>query len=302
MNIGHEARDHMRLYAAHGRMGSQAIQPRVDLDAPRNAERGQVVQVGWRVAFAENVVLRTTPPGGPVATEVVPAVGRRGLRLEAVGQYRVEILATPSTPRAAGRRRPVIRPVQAQIEVVAPKPVIRLDGPARVTFGEPARVTWAVVEADEARLLVDGELRSIELVGALDVELETCGEHVVTAIAAGDGGRYEHTIRICVVAPPVIISAPAEAVALLDDMARFNYSISGAREAWLDPMDRREPPYPIKLAGRIETQATLEPERIRIVAEGHDGRRTHRTITVSAKFFDDVSFDEEIAFLNEGLR
>jgi hypothetical protein len=302
MNVGQATRDEMRQWAAHGRMGSQAVQPRVTLDFPRRGERGQEVRIKWRASFAQRAVLRISPPGGPATDQEVPLIGHRSLRLTQVGQYAIEVIATPPASRGVGRRRGPSRSARATIDVIAPKPIIRLDGPKCITFGIAAAIRWTVTEAESVRLLIDGELHSAEVAGIHELELATCGQHVVALVAIGEGGQAEQALVIQVVAPPVTINAPTQAIALLGDMARFRYFITGARRAWLDPMDQREPAYSIPLVGRIEAPAALEPERVRLVAEGHDGRRTHKTITVSANFFDEVSFEEEITFLNGGLR
>lgn len=297
--IGNAAREEMQAFAARGRLGDRILRPQARLEVPRRGERGGHVNVQWNVSFAEQARLRITRPGQAIVDEVVQLAGRRQLHLDAVGQYQIAIVATASTPRA-GRRRRVATEALAQLDVVAPRPVVRLIVPARVTFGQRVRVSWTVAEADQAELIIDGVPQRIDLLGETEVELDECRQCSIALVAHGEGGRTERRQLIHVAAPRINIRVDAAATAQLGQEAVVNYAITGARSATAYSMDCLVAPREIPLRGRIELRTAIEPERVRIIAEGHDGRRAARTVIVRAAPSTFLSIEEELALLHEG--
>ncbi len=293
----------MRGYVRQGRLGAAAIPPQIHFDvAPCRVERDEHVDIHWAVTHAQRVVLRVLRADGTSADEVVPREGRRRIAMATVGRGQFAILATPQAGPAPRRQRPPVRQVVADVEVVAPKPRIHLEVGARVTLGEPIRLAWAIGEADDARLIVDGASLPVAMNDQIEIPSEACGERSVVLVARGQGGRAECARRVRVAAPPVVISAPTEVDGIFDSAVRIRYAISGARSAVLDPMEPGEAPQAIPVSGQIEAWPSLEARRIQILAEGHDGRRVEKTITVRGRCFEWPSIADELAILNQGLR
>jgi len=291
----------LQAYARRGRLGVGDDGPVVSLQAPRRVERGRAVRLRWRAASAAGAVLRLVSPDGGVVDEAVPLSGQRRLEPQALGVYQVSLIATPLPPRPGSRRRPRAKQVVADIEVVAPRPTVRLDAPATATLGEPLLLSWRTTEAVDVRLLLDGQTRAVEAQGQLVVHPDQLGRYIIALMVRGPGGQAEDGQPVQVVAPPVIITAPSMVEAAVGDTADIVYRVTGARAVYLSAIDRGERLVPISPSGRIEASVALEPERLRILAEGFDGRKVGKTITVEPRLFSFPSIDQELALLEGGF-
>ena len=290
-------REDLRDFVDRGRVGGGL--PLARLDAPREARRGDHVIISWRAPPAHAAHLRIAPPAGVAIIEPVPLIGRRRMLLNKAGRYLLDLTVTPMAARG-GRRPARAGPVSAAINVAPPPPAVQLAVPARVEFGRPVRVTWRALEATYLELVVDGEHQVLPLEGELDLRLG-CGRRRISVVALGDGGRIERSQVISVVAPPVTISAPRIASAPLGDLVRIRYVVTGARRVLLDELDPRRPAYEITHSGVIEIEPSLGDERLRIVAEGHDGRRIQHAVTVTAQLLPCIDIRPELQRLAGGV-
>jgi hypothetical protein len=288
--------EELRAYARRGRPGSGAVVPRIRIDVSPKVEQGQFVTLRWRVSLADSARLRVVGPDGVATEDNIALVGERRLGFETLGRHTVTIIAPPPAPRVGRRRRPIQS--QATVDVVMPKPSCRLEVNRSVTLGEPINLAWKVTDAEEVRLILGGERRAVDAVGRTTFNPKSVGSYSVAIEAHGQGGRSESAHSVRVFAPPVIISSRALSEAEPGDLALISYAITGARSTWLQALDRKEEAKPIPVAGRIEVPSTLEPERLQFVAEGYDGRRATKTVTVQPKLFELPAIDEELALLN----
>jgi hypothetical protein len=280
-----EALREANAFRARGRLGD--IEPDIALTAPPRTPWRCDCEVRWRCQRVRRTRLRVRLGPAVVLDSLVPANGRTTFRPSTIGRYAISL-------RGLGRTG--WREASVETVVFAPPPSICLEAPRRITVGDAAEISWRVEQADSVRLALDSETHLVDGVGHTVLRPLICKGHVIALEAEGPGGRAARRSVLQVVAPPMALQAPAVVHGVMGEEARIPYDATGARTLAIEGQADAAHCEDIPLRGTILVWMGIEPERLRLVATGHDGRSIQRAIDL-APWMPDFDIGPELRIL-----
>lgn len=287
----------MGWFAARGEVGiGRPARPSIELEVTRRAIHGETAHAAWHVRNAREAWLTTAAPGRAPLQVRVASRGQRDLPDLPVGRTIIRMLAIPLNPRA---HQAIER--ELGIDVVYPEPEIEITVPPRVLLGDAIHLEWRVREAERVELHLPGEIRRVDPVGALDVRADECGRYRCTMRAAGPGGVAERRAAVTVVAPPVMIFAPASVSIAQGSDAEVRYRVTGAAKLVFKALDRDGSSQLIPMSGMICMDDVMDSERFVLTATSYDGRVYSRGVTICASPEPPPAIDDFLEILNGRL-